>query len=122
MPREPAWPPEAHATSRGASLVVHWPAMPAKNPRVNVVLERPMYDALGRLARRVAARPEVETTLSAVHPPISPEGGRSRPQANSRRVTQTDREIDRCPTGDGTGALRRSAHRFSAGILEAAGR
>jgi transcriptional antiterminator Rof (Rho-off) len=26
--------------------------MPAKNPRVNVVLERPVYDALGRLARR----------------------------------------------------------------------
>lgn len=26
--------------------------MPAKNPRVNVVLERPIYDALGRLARR----------------------------------------------------------------------
>jgi predicted DNA-binding protein len=25
--------------------------MPAKNPRVNVVLERPVYDALGRLAR-----------------------------------------------------------------------
>ncbi len=24
----------------------------AKNPRVNVVLERPLYDALGRLARR----------------------------------------------------------------------
>jgi predicted DNA-binding protein len=31
------------------------PAMPAKNPRVNVVLERPMYDALGRLARREGA-------------------------------------------------------------------
>lgn len=26
--------------------------MPAKNPRVNVVLERPVYDALGRLALR----------------------------------------------------------------------
>lgn len=26
--------------------------MPAKNPRVSVVLERPVYDALGRLARR----------------------------------------------------------------------
>src|SRR2546421_7648189 len=26
--------------------------MPTKNPRVNVVLERPLYDALGRLARR----------------------------------------------------------------------
>lgn len=26
--------------------------MPAKNPRVNVVLERPVYDALGRLARQ----------------------------------------------------------------------
>ena len=26
--------------------------MPAKNPRVNVVLERPLYDALGRVARR----------------------------------------------------------------------
>lgn len=26
--------------------------MPAKNPRVNVVLERPLYDAIGRLARR----------------------------------------------------------------------
>lgn len=26
--------------------------MPAKNPRVNVVLERPVYEALGRLARR----------------------------------------------------------------------
>lgn len=26
--------------------------MPAKNPRVNVVLERPLYDALGRLAKR----------------------------------------------------------------------
>ncbi len=25
--------------------------MPAKNPRVNVVLERPLYDALGRVAR-----------------------------------------------------------------------
>jgi hypothetical protein len=25
--------------------------MPAKNPRVNVVLERPLYDALGRAAR-----------------------------------------------------------------------
>ena len=29
--------------------------MPAKNPRVNVVLERPLYDALGRLARRDGA-------------------------------------------------------------------
>jgi predicted DNA-binding protein len=29
--------------------------MPAKNPRVNVVLERPLYDALGRLARREGA-------------------------------------------------------------------
>lgn len=29
--------------------------MPAKNPRVNVVLERPVYDALGRLARRDGA-------------------------------------------------------------------
>lgn len=26
--------------------------MPTKNPRVNVVLERPLYDAIGRLARR----------------------------------------------------------------------
>lgn len=26
--------------------------MPAKNPRVNVVVERPLYDAIGRLARR----------------------------------------------------------------------
>jgi hypothetical protein len=26
--------------------------MPAKNPRVSVVLERPVYDALGLLARR----------------------------------------------------------------------
>jgi plasmid stability protein len=26
--------------------------MPAKNSRVNVVLERPMYDALGQLAKR----------------------------------------------------------------------
>ena len=26
--------------------------MPANNPRVNVVLERPLYDALVRLARR----------------------------------------------------------------------
>ena len=26
--------------------------MPAKNPRVSVVLERPIFDALGRLARR----------------------------------------------------------------------
>ncbi len=26
--------------------------MPARNPRVNVVLERPLYEALGRLARR----------------------------------------------------------------------
>jgi hypothetical protein len=29
--------------------------VPAKNPRVNVVLERPLYDALGRLARRDGA-------------------------------------------------------------------
>ncbi len=29
--------------------------VPAKNPRVNVVLERPVYDALGRLARREGA-------------------------------------------------------------------
>jgi predicted DNA-binding protein len=29
--------------------------MPTKNPRVNVVLERPLYDALGRLARREGA-------------------------------------------------------------------
>ena len=29
--------------------------VPTKNPRVNVVLERPMYDALGRLARREGA-------------------------------------------------------------------
>jgi hypothetical protein len=29
--------------------------MPARNPRVNVVLERPLYDALGRLARRERA-------------------------------------------------------------------
>ena len=33
--------------------------MPAKNPRVNVVLERPIYDAIGRLAR------EEGTSLSA---------------------------------------------------------
>lgn len=26
--------------------------VPTKNPRVNVVLERPLYDALGRIARR----------------------------------------------------------------------
>ena len=26
--------------------------MPAKNPRVNVVLERPLYEALSRLAKR----------------------------------------------------------------------
>ena len=26
--------------------------MPARNPRVNVVLERPLYDAVRRLARR----------------------------------------------------------------------
>jgi len=26
--------------------------MPAKNPRVNVVLERPLYDAVRRLAKR----------------------------------------------------------------------
>ena len=26
--------------------------MPAKNPRVNVVLEQPLYDAIKRLARR----------------------------------------------------------------------
>src|SRR6266511_4450474 len=36
----------------GVSLVLHCIRMPAKNPRVNVVLERPIYDALGRLARR----------------------------------------------------------------------
>jgi hypothetical protein len=29
--------------------------MPAKNPRVNVVLERPLYEALGRVARRDGA-------------------------------------------------------------------
>lgn len=29
--------------------------VPAKNPRVNVVLERPLYEALGRLARREGA-------------------------------------------------------------------
>jgi len=29
--------------------------MPAKNPRVNVVLERPLYNALGRLARQDGA-------------------------------------------------------------------
>ena len=29
--------------------------MPTKNPRVNVVLERPIYDALGRMARREGA-------------------------------------------------------------------
>jgi hypothetical protein len=29
--------------------------MPTKNPRVNVVLERPVYDALGRIARRDGA-------------------------------------------------------------------
>ena len=29
--------------------------MPTKNPRVNVVLEQPLYDALGRLARREGA-------------------------------------------------------------------
>jgi hypothetical protein len=29
--------------------------MPAKNPRVNVVLERPLYDALGRVARQDGA-------------------------------------------------------------------
>ena len=29
--------------------------MPTKNPRVNVVLEPPLYDALGRLARRDGA-------------------------------------------------------------------
>lgn len=26
--------------------------MPARNPRINVVLEPPLYDAVGRLARR----------------------------------------------------------------------
>ncbi len=39
----------------GASLLIHCRAVPAKNPRVNVVLERPLYDALGRLARRDGA-------------------------------------------------------------------
>ncbi|MGH2800639.1 MAG: hypothetical protein ACRDM0_23810, partial [Thermoleophilaceae bacterium] len=29
--------------------------MPAKNPRLNVVLERPLYEELGRLARREGA-------------------------------------------------------------------
>ena len=29
--------------------------MPTKNPRVNVVLEQPIYDALGRMARREGA-------------------------------------------------------------------
>ena len=29
--------------------------MPAKNPRVNVVLERPLYEALGRIARQDGA-------------------------------------------------------------------
>ena len=29
--------------------------MPTKNPRVNVVLERPIYAALGRIARRDGA-------------------------------------------------------------------
>ena len=29
--------------------------MPTKHPRVNVVLEAPLYDALGRLARREGA-------------------------------------------------------------------
>ncbi|HYK99325.1 MAG TPA: hypothetical protein VEU77_13130 [Candidatus Acidoferrales bacterium] len=29
--------------------------MPAKNPRVNVVLERPLYEALGRVARQDGA-------------------------------------------------------------------
>ena len=43
------------STLLGASLVVHFTEMPAKNPRVNVVLERPVYDALGRLARREGA-------------------------------------------------------------------
>lgn len=32
--------------------MLHYWGVPAKNPRVNVVLERPIYDALGRLARR----------------------------------------------------------------------
>ena len=29
--------------------------VPAKNPRVNVVLERPLYETLGRIARREGA-------------------------------------------------------------------
>jgi hypothetical protein len=29
--------------------------MPAKNPRVNVVLERPLYEALGRVAKHDGA-------------------------------------------------------------------
>ena len=40
---------------RDARSVTHlWytSSMPAKNPRVNVVLERPLYEALGRLALR----------------------------------------------------------------------
>jgi len=43
------------AATAGASLVIHFAPMPTKNPRVNVVLERPLYDALGRLARREGA-------------------------------------------------------------------
>jgi len=35
--------------------VLHWLTMPAKNPRVNVVMERPAYYALTRLARRDGA-------------------------------------------------------------------
>ncbi len=42
----------------GTAQVYHFwyiTGVPTKNPRVNVVLERPLYDALGRLARREGA-------------------------------------------------------------------
>jgi hypothetical protein len=38
----------------GAAQVIHFPArrklMPTKNPRINVVLEKPLYDSVRRLA------------------------------------------------------------------------
>jgi len=51
------WKPADRRTiSKGASKVIHFSGeegtpMPARNPRVNVVLEKPLYDAVGHLAK-----------------------------------------------------------------------
>jgi len=59
--------------------------MPARNPRVNVVLEKPMYDIVGRIAR------EEGTSLSTVVRDLVKEAVEIREDIGLTRLA-TDRE------------------------------